>query len=264
MTTSGSKSQLITSGGFSQQIKNPNNFASSALASYASSVQALAKAISFGTLSYTFWVPQSAFLLRVSAQLLTAFDAGATLEIGSSNPLATPAAPTVTAVGTSGATTYGYKVVALNSDTTHSIASAANAAFTTGNATLSVTNLNRVAFVAVAGAESYGIYRTVGGATQGLIGTTTSLSFDDTGLVADGSTAPTTATAGQDVMTPKVLTAGGEYGSVLTPSLSAVQNAAGQPEGVQQLVMTITGSPTVGAAVVFLEYINTLPVPLQN
>lgn len=264
VTTSGSKSQLISSGGFSQQIQNPTNFASSALSEYASAVHALVTPIVFGTLVSTVYVPQNAIILRISAALVTAFDGSANLEVGSSGALATPSAPVVTVGGTAGSTTYGYKVVANNADGTHSIASAANAAFTTGNATLSATNFNHLVITAVTGAASYDVYRTVGGATQGKIGNTTSLTFNDTGLVGDGGTAPASATAGQDLMSPVSLAAGGTYGVILESPVSSIQIASGQPLGVQAVVLTITGAPTVGAGSVLIEYSNAFQVALQN
>lgn len=264
VTTSGSKSQQISSCGFSQQIQNPTNWGSSALSEYASAVHALVTPIIFSKLVSTIYVPQNATILRISGVLAANFDSSAALEVGSSGALATPSAPVVTAVGTAGSTTYGYEVVANNADGTHSIASAANSAFTTGNATLSATNFNHLVLTVVTGAASYSVYRTVGGATQGKIGTTTALVFNDTGLTGDATTAPTTATAGRDIMAPVTLNAGGTYGVILASPVSAVQIQAGQPLGVQQLVLTITGTPTVGSGNVLIEYSNNLLIALQN
>lgn len=108
--------------------------------------------------------------------------------------LATPNAPTVTPIGTSGSTTYGYKIVARNSLGV-SVASAEGTT-TTGNAALSATNYNRITWTAVSKAASYDVYRTTGGATQGKIGNVTGLTFDDTGLTGDGSVVPTVTTTG--------------------------------------------------------------------
>jgi hypothetical protein len=109
--------------------------------------------------------------------------------------LSTPATPTVTPQGTTGATSYSYKVVARNRDQ-RSIASAAGST-TTGNAALSSTNFNRVAWTAVTGATFYEVHRTVGGATTGIVAIVGAvLQLDDTGLVGDASTAPTAATGG--------------------------------------------------------------------
>jgi hypothetical protein len=106
--------------------------------------------------------------------------------------LATPALPTITPTGTPGATAHSYVLVALAQNGV-SAASAAGST-TTGNATLSASNFNRLTWAAVTGATAYRIYRSVGGLTQGLIATVgNTLTLDDTGLVGDGAIAPTLA-----------------------------------------------------------------------
>lgn len=107
----------------------------------------------------------------------------------------TPSTPVVTPQGTLGIANWVYKIVAVQSDGTYSVASAAGST-TTGNAVLDSTNFNRIAWALVSGADHYDIYRTTAGgtpSTTGKIGTTTLISFDDTGLVGDGTTAPTVA-----------------------------------------------------------------------
>ena len=113
--------------------------------------------------------------------------------------LSTPSAPTITPQGTTGASTWTYKVEALNRDQT-SIASAAGST-TTGNATLSSTNFNRITWTAVTGASAYRIYRTAvatSPTTTGVIAIVgaSALQLDDTGLAGDASTAPTAVTGG--------------------------------------------------------------------
>src|SRR6266496_1452724 len=71
----------------------------------------------------------------------------------------TPAAPTVVPQGTPGAATWSYKIVAKQASGVHSAASSAGTT-TTGNATLSSTNFNRITWSVVAGATSYDVYRT--------------------------------------------------------------------------------------------------------
>ena len=112
-----------------------------------------------------------------------------------SSALSTPAAPTVTPTGTTGATSYSYKIVARNRDQI-SIASAAGTT-ATGNATLTSVNYNALAWTAVSGADSYDVYRTVGGATTGLIATVGNVAaFGDTGLTGGSETAPTAVAGG--------------------------------------------------------------------
>ena len=109
--------------------------------------------------------------------------------------MAAPSAPTVTPQGTTGATTYTYKVVALNRTGATEASSAGTT--TTGNATLSSSNFNRITWTAVTNATAYQVYRTVGGATTGLVATVGAvLVLDDTGLTGDTLTAPTVNTAG--------------------------------------------------------------------
>lgn len=111
--------------------------------------------------------------------------------------LATPGAPNVSPQGTPGATTVGYCIVAKNA-TGGSIASQTKT-ITTSAATLTGVNYNQITWTAVLGATSYDVYRPdapTSPATTGLIGNTASLVFDDTGVVADSSTAPTINTSG--------------------------------------------------------------------
>jgi hypothetical protein len=121
-----------------------------------------------------------------------------------SSPLTTtPVIDTVLNQGTPGGTTYTYKIVANDSTGGHTPASAA-VSTATGNATLSSTNFNVLNWRERTGAYNYTIYRTVGGATQGVIGTVwpsantvTGYFFNDqSGAGGDGTTPPTTNTTG--------------------------------------------------------------------
>ena len=107
-------------------------------------------------------------------------------------------APTVTPQGTTGASTWTYKIEAINADQT-SIASAGGST-ATGNATLSSSNFNRITWTAVTGATSYRIYRTAvatSPTTTGVIAVVgTVLQLDDTGLAGDSATAPSAITGG--------------------------------------------------------------------
>jgi hypothetical protein len=109
--------------------------------------------------------------------------------------LVRPGAPLVAPQGTTGATTYTYVVVARNSTGTSEASQATST--TTGNAALSVGNYNQLTWQAVPYADSYDIYRTVGGASTGkIVSATTSTTTNDTGLAGDSSTAPTVNTSG--------------------------------------------------------------------
>lgn len=181
--------------------------------------------------------------------------------------LATPAAPVITMGGVTGASTWTYKIEALNRNQT-SIASAAGST-TTGNATLTNTNNNVVTWVAVPGASAYRIYRTVvatSPTTTGVIAIVgaSALSFVDTGVAGDLSTAPTALTGGIFWTDPELLaimTNGAKdcWGSILdtygdhfiTEDITHVTMVASTG--------TLTGIPTDVFRVQMIEPLDTTP-----
>jgi hypothetical protein len=103
---------------------------------------------------------------------------------------------TVTVQGTVGSTTYTYVVAALSY---FGAAPATGVSVTTGNASLNASNFNQIAWTQVAGALAYGVYRSTGGSTQGLIATVlpgAALAVNDTNLSATLNV-PTANTTGQ-------------------------------------------------------------------
>jgi hypothetical protein len=112
--------------------------------------------------------------------------------------LATPGSITVTPQGTTGTSTWTYKLVAVNANGTTQAGAASSTA--TGNATLSATNFNRLTWTAVTGAIGYWVYRTAvatSPTTTGRIAVLGAIvTFDDTGVAGDSSTAPTTNVSG--------------------------------------------------------------------
>jgi hypothetical protein len=134
-------------------------------------------------------------------------------ETGLTPALPPPSPLTVTPQGAAGTTAYGYKATALN--TLGESTASGQFVTTTGNATLSGTNFNRITYAAVSGATGYNIYRgaaptcaelAAAFATCALvetsfatcldlvdnffgnfllIGTTAGLTFNDTGLAAN-------------------------------------------------------------------------------
>ncbi len=102
--------------------------------------------------------------------------------------LSSPVDLSVTNFGSAGATAYTYYVSALNAageTLTEEIDTS------TGNASLSASNFNRISWEKVWGATSYNIYN-----DSGLLGTTSNLHFDDTGTAATAASLPTTNTTG--------------------------------------------------------------------
>lgn len=95
---------------------------------------------------------------------------------GGSPPIPSFAAPTVTPMGTPGATTYNYVVNALQNGIT--IAQTPVTTITNGNATLSGSNFNQISWLPVLGADHYAVVNTTAGAT---LTETTALTLNDTG-----------------------------------------------------------------------------------
>jgi len=112
-------------------------------------------------------------------------------------PLATPAAPTVTVIGTAGTTRYDYRITA-RSHTGETLASATTS-ITTGNATLSATNFNRISWSTVSGAHNYRVWRVHSAGTPttlGVIATVVGTTVDDTGLAGGGEAIPADDSSG--------------------------------------------------------------------
>lgn len=118
--------------------------------------------------------------------------------------LSTPSDVAVANVGTSGGTTYGYRVSAVNSAGETLAASTASTA--TGNAVLSSTNFNRITWGRVTGATSYKVYGRSSG-SELLMATTTGLHFDDTGTITPSGALPGTNTTGYDATKVSIGTA---------------------------------------------------------
>ena len=266
--------RVVAYQGFSQKVQTPWTSANINLpitysnqvpnSSYNSSVQSIAIPVTFNGPSFAGILPYAPapangtnyapILRRVEFITTTAFAGGSSpaFRVGTGVYVSASApTPTITPAGTAGSTTYGYKVagVDLAGKTT---AVGTEGTTTTGNATLSAGNNNGIVWTAMANAVKYNIYRTTGGATQGLLGTATALSFTDTGLVADGSTPPSTNTTGADILGSTVTSAA----SINIPlEVNTPQNG---PNGsfLQTVYVTVTGGPTSGAGYVVIDYIN--------
>lgn len=117
-----------------------------------------------------------------------------------------PTIGTITTFGTSGAATVSYIAYDRNSFGLDSAAST-QVSVTTANATLSPTNGNIVPITIPAGSSSVVVVRSVGGATQGVVGIVavppgaTSVTFVDQGQAAGGAyAAPTSGTFANGVV----------------------------------------------------------------
>lgn len=114
--------------------------------------------------------------------------------------LSAPSAPTVAQVSgaTAGTTSYAYKVTAIGPNGVWSAESSASTTLTTGAATLSQTQGNKITWTNVTGAVAYAIDRTTAtGYGLGFIGFT--LANSGNGFVDYGQAATTMAAAGQNL-----------------------------------------------------------------
>jgi hypothetical protein len=108
-------------------------------------------------------------------------------------PHTLPTGLTVTAQGSGGSTTYGYRVTARAFESGGGETTATTEVTVSSAATLTGSNFNRITWTGVVGASDYRIYRTRSDGsptTLGLIGTVTAnstLQLDDTGLTPTGS-----------------------------------------------------------------------------
>jgi hypothetical protein len=243
-------SKFVSFLGFAQKVYNPSAPGASNLASYNSAVMVASVPVVFGTSAYTVQLPLNAIVTEVDLNIVTAFGGGSSpsIQIGSGAYIAAaPATPVVTNVGTTGSTTYNYKLSGFDGAVGTTAASTAGVN-TTGNATLTGANYNSTTTTTVVGRQ-YNVYRTVGGSTQGLIGTFTATStssvFNDTGLAATGTT-PSSNTTGLDLFNSTV---------VSSQFLSATAQPLVGGNG-QTVYVTLTGSPTSGAAFLTINYYN--------
>jgi hypothetical protein len=166
-----------------------------------------------------------------------------------STQLGTPAQPGVGITGTSGSTTWGYKVTAL--DGTGETLPSTEKTVTNGNANLSSSNYNTISFNLISGAVQYNVYRTTAGGTPnttGLISTITAdtlattcvatgstvtlnsitINLKDTGCTA-GVAPPATNTTGGASLTGFLTLAGGYTQDVTTPSAGTANTLTIQP-----------------------------------
>jgi len=114
------------------------------------------------------------------------------------NSLSTPAGVAVTPAGTTGSTTYGYRVSAINGNG-ETLAST-TVSTSSGNSTLSSSDYNHISWSAVVGATGYKIYGRTAGSEQ-LIGTVNSptLYYNDASMTAPSGALPTENTTGGNI-----------------------------------------------------------------
>lgn len=128
----------------------------------------------------------------------------ASLALAGTGGISNVAGAAVAPQGTVGTTGYTYAVVALLNGGFTAATGGAVASTSTGNAVLNATNFNRVSWTNIPTAQGYWVYRTVSNGSPsgtGFIGAVGAgvIQLDDTGLIADGTTAPAVNTTGAAV-----------------------------------------------------------------
>lgn len=115
---------------------------------------------------------------------------------GTTGPIDNLSAPTVsvTNIGSTGATTYGYRVSAINS-VGETLASS-TVVTTTGNSSLTGSNYNRISWTRVLNATGYKVYGRTSGSELLIATVTTANHYDDTGAVTPAGALPGTNTTG--------------------------------------------------------------------
>jgi hypothetical protein len=168
---------------------------------------------------------------------------------GNLTPFQPPSAaptPTVTPFGTTGSTTYTYKLAAVSFDGVATALSTA-ASTTTGNATLTGTNGNLITWTPVSDAAYYIVVRTVGGAAQGVIGIAPggASSLEDVG---QGIQANTSATVYFPTLSaPSAPTVAQVTGAVAGTTTDTYKITAVGPNGVWSAESSATSLTTANA-----------------
>lgn len=199
--------------------------------------------------------------------------AGANLTL---SVMATPTAPTTAVVGTTGSTSYNYKIVAVNADGTDGLPSAASTTLTTGNATLTTSNYNTVSWPVVSGAKGYKVLRSVSaGAYQILTyannsladATTSGLSIKDQGQYTASTYTPVGSSPGGSLTlgVPLAIGSGGTGSATqnfvdLTTNQTAAGNKTWSGIGAITINDALTTTPTFnlqqsGAGDVSLQFL---------
>lgn len=147
--------------------------------------------------------------------------------------LTTPVGLTVTPAGTTGSTKYSYRVSAFSS--TGETLACVSVAITNGNATLTSTNKNQLAWTAVTNAVGYNIYgrkaTTDNGVGETKMASVTTNSYDDVGV----DTPSTIITA------PEGNSSGGQIGSMIIYAMSRLF-VAGDPVNPSRLYYSGVGT----------------------
>ena len=194
--------------------------------------------------------------------------------VPSSSPVASPAAPTVTNIGTAGSTTYYYWVTATNASGETLLSP--SGVTTTSNATLDGTNYNQIDWTAVSGATGYKVYRTTtatapSGTGSFLVGAPATNTINDQSNALSSVTMPTLNTTDPKKLSDVRVTATPSLGVVfaatqvtgtaIVASPSATQTIAA-PATAGIIPLQVKGNATANANV--LEIFDSQATPVRQ
>ena len=168
------------------------------------------------------------------------------------NQLIAPTGITVTPQGTAGSTGYTYVVAAVG---LVGKAPGTATATTTGNATLTATNSNKITWISQPG-YLYHVYRSVSSGTPsglGMIGAVTaaagtaglSTSFTDTGITATAATIPTANTTGALYNAGPIFSSGAALQAAAVPTLNNNANQTLTPSHLLNTALERTGAANI-------------------
>jgi len=189
------------------------------------------------------------------------FVVGQGISVVNAGPLpsiSAPAAPTVTATGTTGTTTWAYAVAALDGKGGETTASPTTT-ITNGNATLSSTNYNAISWTAVSGAAGYAVYRVTAGGTPnttGLIAIVSGTTLNDEGLATitppEGIAATPPASALGDLLVTTVVAINGTTFTLATSASSSVTTTTIYHDDGAAINNAISAVNAAGGGIVYL------------
>lgn len=168
--------------------------------------------------------------------------------------LANPTAPSITNVGATGATSYSYYIVANDGNGGKTLVSPVGTT-TTGNATLSASNYNKISWTAISGAQSYDILKADTGHSIAL--GVTGTSFNDTGISSSAYTAPTRNSTADLTVDGQIL----EGGSTL---VSKYTRSGLRIEGDPVLLYTNGSSNQASVTTTFAQAFASAPYMLDG
>ncbi len=155
------------------------------------------------------------------------------------NATPTAAGPTVAVNGTAGTTTYGYKIVAINSDSLDGIPSTAGTV-TTGNATLTGVNYNAISWNVTPGAYGYKILQSISAGAYNYLTTVYTNGYQDNGSATGSVYTPITVNPGGN------LTLGGKL------SITAGTNKTVGTGTLVAATLTIANTAVTASSLIFL------------